>query len=620
MLKWSIVFVGLLCWNTSFAQHEQVDRFFLLLSQLEFDSAKQIAAQEKDSLLRFEMLQLADVLFYEGQVARDSSKTSSYADEQKSPLTVINLLKRGYVNLYYERAKGNAYRHFYDAHQIAKRDGNPILIQACLLALLRYYNQEIGQDSHYHLPYLKQLESYQTSSTDRFWVVIYKMIFLTQSFQGVEDEYYRLSSDLDVVEGTLDPASPMLTYLYYEKALLVEHKKQTNEAILFYNKAIHQAKDYPFLRYHRFNANLRLMLIRTAQRDFTSARQNLINARKEIDRSDSLRSNYSLDMHAALLLKTQQKYDSAFDYLWRGSREQLQLGFTANSMEINRLNVELETQEKENANLSLRENRIWLLSALGGVALLFIASYLAYSNQRSKNRIVEKEKQMQSMKMEKLLKDQEILGIDAMLEGQERERQKIADDLHDNLGSLLTTLKFNFQGLLKKGDHGGSAQEQQLMQKTDELLQEAYQKVRAIAHANNAGVNAKEGLLPSIRNFVAKVSTFNSLSIEVEEFGLDDRLDNSMEILIFRIIQELITNVIKHAQATEVTIHLTKHDRVINLMVEDNGRGFDISQIKPGETMGLYSIQKKIENLDGQVTIDSIPSKGTTIIMDIPLK
>jgi len=100
---------------------------------------------------------------------------------------------------------------------------------------------------------------------------------------------------------------------------------------------------------------------------------------------------------------------------------------------------------------------------------------------------------------------------------------------------------------------------------------------------------------------------------------LETRLDNSLEITIFRIIQELITNVIKHAQATEVTVHLTPHDDVLNVMVEDNGRGFDVSQIKRGATMGLYSIQKRIENAGGSVFIDSIPNKGTTVIIDIPL-
>jgi signal transduction histidine kinase len=186
------------------------------------------------------------------------------------------------------------------------------------------------------------------------------------------------------------------------------------------------------------------------------------------------------------------------------------------------------------------------------------------------------------------------------------------------LGSVLATLKLHFQNIKARKDRKESDQDV-LLQKTDDLLEEAYQKVRSIAHAGNVGMNAKEGLLPAVKNFASKVSIINKLMIEVEEHGMDKRLENSLEITIFRVIQELITNVIKHAHASEAIINLTHYEDSINLMVEDNGIGFNISHIKPRETMGLYSIQKRIENLGGRVTIDSIPQKGTTVIIDVPL-
>ena len=98
-----------------------------------------------------------------------------------------------------------------------------------------------------------------------------------------------------------------------------------------------------------------------------------------------------------------------------------------------------------------------------------------------------------------------------------------------------------------------------------------------------------------------------------------DRLENSREIAIFRMIQELITNIIKHSHATEATVHLTQHDATLNIMVEDNGVGFDRSQLTSTETMGLYTIQKRVEGMGGSVTIDTILQKGTTVILDIPL-
>jgi signal transduction histidine kinase len=222
------------------------------------------------------------------------------------------------------------------------------------------------------------------------------------------------------------------------------------------------------------------------------------------------------------------------------------------------------------------------------------------------------------MRLDKMLKDQELFGLNAMVEGQEKERQRIANDLHDNLGGLLAAAMLHFKSL-KSAKERSDQERDILLKRTDDLIEEAYQMVRTMAPAKNAGVNAQDGLLPALETFAAKVSVLDKLVINVKEHGMVERLENSLEITIFRIIQELITNVIKHARATEATIHLTQYDDKINLMIEDNGIGFDSAVIKPGGTMGLYSIQKRVENLDGTVTIDSVAGNGTAVIIDIPL-
>ena len=118
----------------------------------------------------------------------------------------------------------------------------------------------------------------------------------------------------------------------------------------------------------------------------------------------------------------------------------------------------------------------------------------------------------------------------------------------------------------------------------------------------------------------AKVSTANTIQIDVIDHGLDYRLENSLELTIFRIIQELIANTIKHAQATEASIHLTNHEDNLNIMVEDNGIGFKPKQNnKTNEGMGLGSIDKRVSHLNGTLTIESEHNSGTTVIIDIPL-
>ena len=115
-----------------------------------------------------------------------------------------------------------------------------------------------------------------------------------------------------------------------------------------------------------------------------------------------------------------------------------------------------------------------------------------------------------------------------------------------------------------------------------------------------------------------KISSADNIKIEVTEFGLDKRIENNMEITIFRIIQELITNVIKHANATNVFINISLFDNSLNVIVEDNGKGFEKKILTSKNSMGLSSIKKRVKHLNGTLQIDSFINRGTTIIIDIP--
>ncbi|MBA4053136.1 MAG: hypothetical protein C0490_00335 [Marivirga sp.] len=615
----SIAFLMLSC--LTIARTDDLESYFSNLKHLKFEEAKRIALLEEDSLLRLEMVQLVDLLFYAGQRDRkyfEQSRGMPLVVSDNNTLSVIRFLNAGYYSLFYDQLKGKAYRNFYKAYQLANESGDPVLIKPCIYGFLKYYGFEIAQNSDSYLLYMQHLERLRSDPVDDLWLTIYKMIFYSKEIGDLDDTYFTLSSTLDAYERKADKDSPLLAYVFYEKALKYYLENDLRNATNYYTKTVSQSAQHHFLNTERFLSLMKLMMIASEEKDFKKAKSYLTQARLHVNQADTLRSNYYLNLHESFLLNAENKNDSAYDLLMKAYKQDFQLDFRRNTLEINRLTVELETQEKENANLKLRESRTLLIFALGGVAFLFLISYFAYTNQRSKNKVQLKEKEVQSMKLEKLLKEHELFGIDSMIEGQEKERQRIANDLHDNLGSLLATVKLHFQNLKVKKDRLESEQDL-LLQKTDDLIEEAYQKVRTLAHAGNAGVNAQEGLLPAVKNFASKVSILNKLVIEVEEHGMDRRLENSLEITMFRIIQELITNVIKHAQATEAIIHLTQHEDSINIMVEDNGIGFDISQIKPLDSMGLYSIQKRIENLGGHVTIDSITQKGTAVIIDVPL-
>ena len=251
------------------------------------------------------------------------------------------------------------------------------------------------------------------------------------------------------------------------------------------------------------------------------------------------------------------------------------------------------------------------------LALAIIIGYLLYKNTKRKQRIAEQEKALAAERANNILNNQKLAIIDAMVSGQEKERARLASDLHDNIGNTMTSIKFYVEHL-----------EQQINEKTfnpslidnlKKLVSEAATKIRGISHEKNTGVFAKEGLLIAIKRLSKVVEKNHHITINVWDYGLDKRIENRIELTLFRIIQELLTNIIKHSNASEVSISLTNHDNILNIMVEDNGVGFHLKDLKLKEGMGLKSIELRIEKLGGSVEIDSYPNNGTTIIIDIPI-
>ncbi|MCH9660215.1 MAG: sensor histidine kinase, partial [Bacteroidetes bacterium] len=197
------------------------------------------------------------------------------------------------------------------------------------------------------------------------------------------------------------------------------------------------------------------------------------------------------------------------------------------------------------------------------------------------------------------------------------ERQRLASDLHDSVGATLAAAKLQFDHLSNNKEKINTMEE--LFVKTGDLLDQAYTEVRSMAHLKNSGVIAKKGLLPAVEKLAKNASTTDGLQIEVQDFGLTEKLEGSLEISIFRIIQELVTNIIKHAQASEANISITQHEDTIAIIIEDNGRGFNTRLQSINDGMGLSSIEKRIEHLEGSLEVDSTPGRGTNILIDIPL-
>lgn len=323
------------------------------------------------------------------------------------------------------------------------------------------------------------------------------------------------------------------------------------------------------------------------------------------------------------LYKEKGDYKKALEYLDKEKVYEQIINEKEQKIAIKDIDTKYNTQQTKLQNKSLKTklktNKIILFIGLALFVVVLTIGILAYKNISKKKTIAEQEKLIQIQKLETTLKEQELHEIDVMLESQEKVRQSIANELHDNLGSMMATLKLNFQNL-KRQKESIDSKENLLYDKTDELIEEAYQKIRNISHLKNLGVIGSQGLVVAVKKMSEKMSVLDKLNINVIPFGLSERLENPKEIILFRMIQELCTNIIKHSKATDVNIYLTQHsEKEMNIIIEDNGIGFDPKKITSKDGIGLRNIEKKVEQMGGTFTIDSVIDKGTTIIIDLPL-
>lgn len=316
-----------------------------------------------------------------------------------------------------------------------------------------------------------------------------------------------------------------------------------------------------------------------------------------------------------------KNYKNAFIYYQKKDVLDSLLASDKKNIEINEISTKYQTEKKEKENLQLKiekkKNQNYLIVAILSLILISMIGILTLKNSKRKRKLAEQQKELEKQKNLTLIKEQEITTINAMVDGQEKERKRIAEDLHDNLGSVLATLKLHFENL-KINREKKKINQETLFNKTEGLIDEAYRKVRSIAHAKNAGVIANQGLLLAVQMMAEKISSADKIKIEVIHFGLDKRLENTLELTLFRIIQELITNIIKHADAKHATINISLYDKNLNIIIEDDGKGFDMNKVDLNNGMGISSIKTRIEHLEGTFEVDSTINKGSSIIMNIP--
>lgn len=270
-----------------------------------------------------------------------------------------------------------------------------------------------------------------------------------------------------------------------------------------------------------------------------------------------------------------------------------------------------ELAQKELA-IAKNESRIktknfWIIGFSVGFVLLLVVCFLVYRNIHHKQKL-------QAEKIRNLRQELQISNLQAVISTEEKERSRIARELHDGMGGTLAAIRTRVSAIFRKHtttDVTGDFKE------VLQLLEEASIDLRKTAHNLMPEILLNEGLAKASELFCERVRKGHMLNINVEIWGKVQKLPGDMELTSYRIIQELVHNIIKHANATEAIVQMVFHESQLCITVEDNGNGMSKDILQSNDGMGLKTIKERVKYLNGQIDIASSPGEGTCIYIEL---
>ncbi|MCB9307491.1 MAG: sensor histidine kinase [Lewinellaceae bacterium] len=271
-----------------------------------------------------------------------------------------------------------------------------------------------------------------------------------------------------------------------------------------------------------------------------------------------------------------------------------------------------ETEKKEaeiqRQRAELLNQRLYIFGLLGGLVLFILAAFFIYNRYRARKKA----------ELDAAIIREQQLGLNAVIEAQEGERKRIAKDLHDGIAQELVALKLGFNLLQNKLRRVAPSEAEGL----DGLLGQldnSCQEVRSIAHTMVPPTLEQHGLVPSLELLLNNVAKPAGLNYRIEEMNWPASLDEKKQTGLYRIAQELLNNIIKHARAGNVSVRLAQIDRELCLEMSDDGVGFDFEQARQKGTMGILNILSRVNMLGGNfVTGKNESGSGMFARVSIP--
>lgn len=332
----------------------------------------------------------------------------------------------------------------------------------------------------------------------------------------------------------------------------------------------------------------------------------------------------SLEMQARAFAK-QGDYENGYAVITQLFQVLKQINTKQQKAIVKELEIKYETLEKEKEISKLEEGQIkreaelkrqktiknaFLIGFLIILIPIMALLYVYYQKLQTQSELAIKQEEISQQKVTTLQQEQELNLIKASIEGQDEERKRIAQELHDSIGGNLAGIKLQFASM--DGDS-------EKMRSLTGQIDETYQLVRDISHTLIPKKFKQNEFSDLIREYSNTISSAGKLIVGFHphpEKGINN-IAEKHQIEVYKIIQELMTNTLKHAEAKIVEIHLSLIEDELSLLFEDDGKGFDSTKVSEG--IGTQNIKNRVIELQGQMNIDSAIGRGTVVSIQIPI-
>ncbi|MBK5269606.1 MAG: sensor histidine kinase [Bacteroidia bacterium] len=409
---------------------------------------------------------------------------------------------------------------------------------------------------------------------------------------------------------------------YYNKlGQISSAKKEYREAIEYYEKCVAEAK-MTNAKFHVLSNQRMIGVSYVLLGEYASARTVLLIALPA-----AIAGNYAKEKMLILeeLATVEEKTNhpaEAYNYLKQSVALRDSVNQENSKKEVAEIENKYQAAEKAkeiiqlNAGkqiqaLSIKQKSTLNYFLIASLVALMIVGFLVFRNLRNRQLLAKQQDELQQQRIRELEKDKQLVAVDSMLKGQEEERSRLAKDLHDGLGGLLSGVKFSLSNM--KDNLIITPDNMAVFERSLDMIDTSIQELRRVAHNMMPEMLTKFGLDEALKEYCNTINAAKLLLVKYQSHGMEVRLEKSAEIIVYRIIQELLNNILKHAVASETFIQLIRDDNRLNVVVEDNGKGFDTALTENSKGAGWMNIRSRVDYLKGQLDIHSGKDKGTLV-------